>query len=93
MTCGHSASERANAAVEHGQLNRREHVPEHVIADSPSSRVGSPGLEHVALAEQLGRGRAGEHDVAREQAVEHQEAECAAVAPSWGPPSVRMAAT
>ncbi len=68
----------AEVVVQHRHLRRRERVPEHLVREKTVLAQGNPRLEQVALAEQLGRDVAGEQQVAGHEALDDQEAECAA---------------
>ena len=65
--------------VEEGEPDGGEDVPENVIADEPVVVLCHPRLNHVAFAEQLGAGGARENEVAREDSLEQQKAEAAAI--------------
>jgi hypothetical protein len=58
--CGHhlwpGGELAGKAIVERGKPRRGEDVPQHVIANESLLGWRDPGLEHVALAEQLGAG-------------------------------------
>lgn len=55
-------------------------MPANVVADQPIGLLRHPGLDDVALAEQLGARVARQLEVTREEPFQHQEPEPAAVA-------------
>ena len=77
----------AEPVVENRQAHGHQHVPRGAVANEAVLAARQPGLQDVALADQLGGGRARQRDVPREQPVQHEEAEPAALGGRAASPS------
>jgi hypothetical protein len=69
------------AAVEHGQGHGREHRPDGLHGQQPGAGRGLPRAYEVARAQQLRADVIGDHQLARKDAVEHQQADVVGAGP------------